>query len=95
MSLRVRCTRCRPAFLTAEDQPGQTVECLKCGARHRLPGPRAQDAATIEPDRRAEVGEPAVTVFVLSPESTGARPDACGYWQSRAWRWRFMPVSPA
>ena len=95
MSLRVRCTRCRPAFLTAEDQPGQTVECLKCGARHRLPGPRAEDAATIEPDRRAEVGEPAVTVFVLSPESTARSSRRLWILAIAGLALALLPVSPA
>ena len=37
MTLRVRCTSCRTAFLTPIEQPGATVKCPKCGARHRLP----------------------------------------------------------
>ena len=37
MSLRVRCSSCRTAFLTPIDQPDATVECPKCGAHHCLP----------------------------------------------------------
>jgi DNA-directed RNA polymerase subunit RPC12/RpoP len=70
MTQRVRCTRCQTAFLTAEDQPGQTVECPKCGARRRLPELTKPVDTAIEPDHQAEVAEPAATVFVPSPEST-------------------------
>ena len=69
MSLRVRCTKCQAAFVTAEGQPGQTVECPKCGARHRLPEPRERTGAPVETVRQAEVPQPAETVFVPSPET--------------------------
>jgi hypothetical protein len=68
MSLRVRCTKCQTAFLAPGHEPGTTIECPKCGARHRLPDlersqtPSQPPVATSEP---AETG----TVFVPSIES--------------------------
>jgi hypothetical protein len=68
MSLRVRCTSCRTAFLTPLDQPGATVECPKCGARHRLPQP-AERVDTPEQPPTPEAGKPSGSVFVASGES--------------------------
>jgi hypothetical protein len=41
MSLRLRCRSCEAAFVTSDDQAGQTVECPKCGAEQVAPRPRA------------------------------------------------------
>ena len=69
MSLRVRCTSCHTAFLTPIDEPGATVECPKCGARHRLP----QSAEPVDtPEPRAPASPPrapSASVFVASSES--------------------------
>ena len=69
MSLRVRCTSCRTAFLTPIDQPGATVECPKCGARHRLPQP-AEPVDTPQPQAPSALAStPSASVFVASSES--------------------------
>jgi len=69
MSLRVRCTSCRTAFLTPIDQPGATVECPKCGAHHRLPQP-AEREETPEPQAPSSpASTPSGSVFVPSSES--------------------------
>ena len=69
MSLRVRCSSCRTAFLTPIDQPGATVECPKCGARHRLPEP-AERVDTPQPQAPSALAStPSASVFVASSES--------------------------
>src|SRR5271157_5537111 len=69
MSLRVRCTSCRTAFLTPIDEPGATVECPKCGAQHRLPQP-AEREETPEPQAPSSpASTPSGSVFVPSSES--------------------------
>ncbi len=69
MSLRVRCTSCRTVFLTPIDQPGATVECPKCGARHRLPQ-SAEPVGTPRPQAPSALAStPSASVFVASSES--------------------------
>ncbi len=70
MSLRVRCTRCRTAFVTADDQPGQTVECPKCGARHRLPKAGQTEAPIVDPVPEPVKSAEAASVFVPSQASS-------------------------
>ncbi|WP_148593807.1 zinc ribbon domain-containing protein [Aquisphaera giovannonii] len=81
MSLRVRCTSCRTAFLSPDEPPGGIAECPKCGARHRLASPQAAPpplagdgpAVPVPPSAASEVEQPADagarTVFVPSAES--------------------------
>jgi hypothetical protein len=69
MSLRVRCTKCRTAFVTADDQTGQTVTCPKCGARHRLPRADQNEAPTAEPVPEPAKSAEASSVFVPSETS--------------------------
>ena len=69
MSLRVRSSSCRTAFLSPIDQPGATVKCPKCGARHRLPQ-SADPVDTPEPQApSAPASPPSASVFVASSES--------------------------
>jgi len=69
MTLSVRCTSCRTAFLTPIEQPGATVKCPKCGARHRLPQ-SADPVDTPEPQApSAPASPPSASVFVASSES--------------------------
>ena len=68
MSLRVRSSSCRTAFLTPIDQPGATVECPKCGVRHRLPEP-AERVDTPQPQAPSALAStPSASVFVASSE---------------------------
>jgi uncharacterized Zn finger protein (UPF0148 family) len=69
MSLRVRCTKCRTAFVTADDQPGGTVSCPKCGARHRLPTSSQSEATVAGP-----VTEPPQSVETRNAEAKSAEP---------------------
>lgn len=69
MSLRVRCTSCHTAFLTPVEQPGATVECPKCGARHQLPQP-AEPVDMPAPQAPASLAPtPSASVFVPSTET--------------------------
>ena len=70
MSLRVRCTKCQTAFLAPGDEPGTTIECPKCGARHRLPEPHGSQTPSQPPVAVSELSE-AGAVFVPSIESRG------------------------
>ena len=89
MSLRVRCTRCRAAFLTADDQPGQTVECPKCGARHRLPEAAEARATTVERSGRRPSPPSRPRRSSFPPRKPGPlRPAAVGCWRSGPARWR-------
>lgn len=47
MTERIHCQTCRAAFLTPDDQPGQPVDCPKCGARQE-PVTAGAPAATPE-----------------------------------------------
>lgn len=68
MSLRVRCTNCQTTFLAAGDAMRTSIECPKCGTRHRLPEP---DGSRTPSQPAVAVSEPgaAGTVFVPSTES--------------------------
>lgn len=77
MSLRVRCSRCQTAFITAGGEPGGTLECPKCGARHRITGPVRDKQPVVQPASEPEGSKPAggaeaASVFVAS-ESSRAR----------------------
>jgi len=68
MTLSVRCTSCRTAFLTPIEQPGATVKCPKCGVRHRLPEP-AERVDTPQPQAPSALAStPSASVFVASSE---------------------------
>ncbi len=69
MSLRVRCTSCQAAFLTATDEPGSTVECPKCGAQHRLPQAAARENTSEPQAPSSPPHTPSASVFVPSSES--------------------------
>ena len=46
MSLRLRCRSCQAAFVTSDDQAGQTVDCPKCGAAQVVPRPKPPPSPT-------------------------------------------------
>ena len=47
MSVRVRCTKCRAAFLVPDHAEEATVDCPKCGTKHRFPtAPASPPSAT-------------------------------------------------
>jgi len=68
MSVRVRCNVCQTAFLTDVEPAGSTIECPKCGARHRMPQAAAPDTASGDSTPGPSVGE-ASSVFVASGQS--------------------------
>lgn len=71
MSVRVRCTKCRTAFLVPDDAGGTTVDCPKCGTKHRVPvapgaaPPPPLPTAIPEP----EAGDEVTSVFRPSEEA--------------------------
>lgn len=56
MSVRVRCTKCRAAFVVPETAGGTAVNCPKCGTKHRVPAiptpppPPPLPTAAVEPE---------------------------------------------
>src|SRR5262245_43094269 len=91
MSLRVRCTSCRSAFVGPADQAGHSVVCPKCGTRHRLPSTSltppehvwtSTPADEPMPDAATDTdAEPLTSVYVPSDESLA---------RSRRSRWLWM-----
>src|SRR5262245_21943813 len=75
MSLRLRCTSCRTAFLAAADQTGQSILCPKCGTRHRLPTTLAKEpehgltSAPANEPIRIDGTDPVTSVYVPSEDS--------------------------
>ncbi len=49
MSVRVRCTKCRTAFLVPDSSAGEVVACPKCGTRHKFPPAEAASVSQSEP----------------------------------------------
>jgi len=66
MSVRVRCTKCRAAFLVPDNAGGTTVDCPKCGTKHRVP---AAPAATTPATPGAAPPPPPLPVATPEPEA--------------------------
>ncbi|MDR3619490.1 MAG: hypothetical protein P4L85_09080 [Paludisphaera borealis] len=69
MSVRVRCNKCRTAFMAADDRPGNIVPCPKCGARHKIPTTDVSEAPRVAPAPPVEVEDEVTSVFRPSGES--------------------------
>ncbi|MGC8639874.1 MAG: hypothetical protein ACP5XB_08380 [Isosphaeraceae bacterium] len=72
MSLRVRCTKCYTAFVTADDPADGTVSCPKCGARHRLPKVSQHEAPSAEPVSEPSLSSDSKSVEAKSAETKSA-----------------------
>lgn len=87
MSLRIRCPNCQAAFVTSDDQAGQTVACPKCGAEEVAPLSQpagAEAVADPPPLRRTTAPSPAApadrgNVFVAK-EPKEPRKSRKGLW---------------
>ncbi len=76
MSLRLRCRNCQAAFVTSDDQAGQTVTCPKCDAQQVAPALEADPAegpplARMKPT--AAPSTPATGGSVFLPKDPKAR----------------------
>ncbi len=76
MSVRVRCAKCRAAFVVPDNPPGATVACPKCGTEHRLPATAPQPSAAASPAAppplpaaEPEPGDEVTSVFRPSDEA--------------------------
>lgn len=60
MSIRLNCTSCRTAFLTAEDNLGRTVPCPKCGSAQQVPSTVAAPSERVQrPQAQPSASPPA------------------------------------
>ena len=76
MSVRVRCAKCRAAFMVPDNPPGSTVACPKCGTEHRLPTTAVPPSTTSSPAMppplptvEPEPGDEVTSVFRPSDEA--------------------------
>jgi len=95
MSVRVRCRSCQAAFVTSDDQVGQTVNCPKCDAPQLVRAPKVDEStdpplAPMKAQSAAPVSDAGSSIFLPKDKKAGKKEPG----KSRSLLWAALLLVP-